>query len=930
MTSVYLHCSTDLNTPTFWNPLRQAAHLVPQHTHIVVQNHQQKEWVIENLKLPDAQTLLPQLVSIDDLLSIATGRYAEQTPAMDAFLMRQALLSTRSEFPDFDGLIQELLKLKNTLFQHTISYTRYIDSQGRTLRNRSTQIIRCFEHFDTLCSQLAYHSFHSLFNELSNTQFSALHPFCQKKHIYIVGFLDLPPYLKELLNTLFSIADSAAYLLPYDTVASEESFLDNTYTWLSQRPHTQILHSTHETTSPEPRCYVANTAHDECQWVAKTVASFPHSSIGIISSSADTQLHSQLRQYTLKIEGLDASFSDHPLPHFLHALLSFLGGNFESTHLLDIFSSAYGKQIQYEEQELRLSSHLCDALSRTYTIRKGFSSWQKALQNPLHQSSESQDLYTGLRLLKKQASKSLNTSSAAFWVHAFKDLLALFGLPETEIEVTDYSGMSFIYRFLSELESLARYYDTLHPHTFSSTTFISVVQHFLDENDMVFNLKTEQTVTLLSLEESLWRHADSIFLPHFQDSHLPRIPAGNIFLSTQSLQHLQLPTPHKQYLQAWGHFSLLLHQQTPIILSYAPISASGHSTKSHFIYKLLSECGITIPEYDIYDIDTYSDKDKLLLNTPTPFSEHAITFNTESPEFKGWLDEARFSASQLDLFQSCPSQYFYRYVLKTRPLDTESEDIPAHQWGTLLHSIFQEYLEQIHQEKKLHDKDVLKAIATRHINKISIPSLFWDIKRDLLFGADSREGLLACYYKTLTQSPFKGVPVGLEMRINRDSPLPFTAVLDTLFVMPGTNTAYVLDYKTGKSIASAADIKELRHLQLPLYLYAAQQEHPELSLVGGIILHLNQPETADQKILMSTKEAKQDLFECGRKRPFVFDEPFFLELKAHLRRLHTLIQAGAFLPESHEILPHMKKKRAQTCKFCDYKHLCRYPERFSS
>ena len=161
------------------------------------------------------------------------------------------------------------------------------------------------------------------------------------------------------------------------------------------------------------------------------------------------------------------------------------------------------------------------------------------------------------------------------------------------------------------------------------------------------------------------------------------------------------------------------------------------------------------------------------------------------------------------------------------------------------------------------------------------------------------------------------------------SPIDAKGQIDAIYTDANQTYGFIVDYKTGRKLATSAEIKRYESVQLPLYLMGAQALYPSIQFVGAIYFHTHKTDTVEKKLVMCTDAAKGEVFDVGRKRPFVFDEVFMSGFSAHLERIKTAMEAGEFGPLDPSYQDDSAKIRKTACGYCDYKYQCRYEGRFS-
>ena len=144
------------------------------------------------------------------------------------------------------------------------------------------------------------------------------------------------------------------------------------------------------------------------------------------------------------------------------------------------------------------------------------------------------------------------------------------------------------------------------------------------------------------------------------------------------------------------------------------------------------------------------------------------------------------------------------------------------------------------------------------------------------------------------------------------------AVVDALF-QTKTGTV-IVDYKTGKKIASPADIKNGKSLQLPIYLLCNENE-----IIDALIyFQIHNHDKTTLAIPACQESFKKEYLE-KRKRPFLLTASFPKTIKNHLHKLIELIQDNHFTHAPHPNLEHDIIQSQETCYFCSNSLICRKP-----
>lgn len=204
-------------------------------------------------------------------------------------------------------------------------------------------------------------------------------------------------------------------------------------------------------------------------------------------------------------------------------------------------------------------------------------------------------------------------------------------------------------------------------------------------------------------------------------------------------------------------------------------------------------------------------------------------------------------------------------------------------------------------------------------------TFYWKVKEDILFGTSEYPGLLDTFYNTELDHPLTLKPIAFEKPFTLTIPntdLTLKGKIDVILESPNGGCIAVLDYKTGKTLPTSADVKEFRSLQLPIYQLVLTQQHPEKECVAGIFYQLVDAQNVTKTIVSITETGKTHI-DLGRKRPYKIEDGYYQQLTEHLIQLKTHIEQGHMSPALS-----LSPQRSSLCKVCGYRSACYDPNRF--
>lgn len=221
-----------------------------------------------------------------------------------------------------------------------------------------------------------------------------------------------------------------------------------------------------------------------------------------------------------------------------------------------------------------------------------------------------------------------------------------------------------------------------------------------------------------------------------------------------------------------------------------------------------------------------------------------------------------FSATELELYRQCPYRYFALHVLRLREPEPPVLELSPLERGIVLHRIVARFFQQLQQEGELlalphrdglpplrtaplpEEFEVayrsLQQVALEELQRIRFAHPWFELEVEQLLGTEGRAGSLWFWlqseYRRRQERP-GFVPVAVElgfgMRPVFAEPVPVAegawlqGRIDRveLWVEGEPPLLGVADYKSGRlqQRVSRTDLEKGFHLQLPLYLWAAQQ-----------------------------------------------------------------------------------------------------------
>lgn len=584
-----------------------------------------------------------------------------------------------------------------------------------------------------------------------------------------------------------------------------------------------------------------------------------------------------------------------------------------------------------------------------------------------------------------------NSHSAAYGIRHLKGVFQLFNISDAILSVvnenTSHSKDNALLTYTSVmhlLDRFERFYQAVlaqRKASFQLEKFLLHLKVAFSETEIEAPDQALSAVKILSRQQSFLATSDMVIVLGLNEGKWPGIHRDNIFCPKEFSEALRWPDAQSAAVtDKLLLLSILYRAQKEVFLFYADSDGETPLLLSHLIDDVRDEFGLPLPVERLGLAEEACLNEAALL---TGIKLACLAENEKIPAMPAesvarvwrsywaprlsasWLPENRqcnitaadslsrlgkrytaysFSPSALETYQTCPHHYFFKYVLNERPLATITDDISATLWGTLVHEIMSEFTDVCQRDAispadEAAEKE-MERIAQEKLKGTSTGHLYWDVKNELLF--DREKGLISAYLKEertnglpLWPGPseyhFKdfSIEASAEKGTNSDGTLTLTGKIDLILFNEAHGLSAVLDYKTGKSLPTKADVEAFRHLQLPVYQLVVKRLFPEKTISAGIIYQVHNHHHFGKQVMNLRKELKNTLIETGKQRPTELNDEYFKRLENHLLQLKRLIVSGIFHYTLTTDFSHITDSfRKAACTFCPYTGVCRYPKRF--
>ena len=319
---------------------------------------------------------------------------------------------------------------------------------------------------------------------------------------------------------------------------------------------------------------------------------------------------------------------------------------------------------------------------------------------------------------------------------------------------------------------------------------------------------------------------------------------------------------------------------------------------------------------------------------------------------EGFRDRV-FSVSQLETYAGCPFRFFSRFVLRLQEREEFEEGMTPMEKGALLHESLREFFSARREKnapslKGSSQADFeqavkeLVALTSLKMESLDIQDPFWDIEKELILGREgSGEGLLRRFleyergrddamdpgYFEVSFGGTPGTPGTADNILTRPEPVSFGGAclrgridrIDT-----GDGFFAVMDYKTGRDVPGLGEIREGLSLQLPAYIYAAEEllggmGRGDLVPAGGFYYRLR--DEVELKPALVADDFRGRAFPSGsRSRQVVRDEGEIREIIGETGRFVGRILDGIAGGRFPLTRPALVRK---LCGHCGFRTVCR-------
>ncbi len=306
----------------------------------------------------------------------------------------------------------------------------------------------------------------------------------------------------------------------------------------------------------------------------------------------------------------------------------------------------------------------------------------------------------------------------------------------------------------------------------------------------------------------------------------------------------------------------------------------------------------------------------------------------EHDELRQYLEnhlERTFSVTSLETYAKCPFQYLCKQILKLKEFREPDADTESSEYGTLLHTIYEQFYTRWNEEIKKpipgcddevfgQAKNILWEVAEKVLeeNPLLGPFAFYEREKILGVNSDDPNALLSLFLATEWNDKSGFLPSELEFKFgNTDNPLPeyeFAGVklqgkIDRIDVNDEKNTFRVVDYKSGSIKSLTSKSMRDRLFQLPVYGAAVSAYHTESTLED--LLYYSLKAVAEKSQLLARKSLSEQ-----NNADAIKDK--IATAKESIQKILQSIKEGQFdLTSLTTDAP---------CRYCEFDQICRINE----
>jgi ATP-dependent helicase/nuclease subunit B len=747
-----------------------------------------------------------------------------------------------------------------------------------------------------------------------------------------------------------TIQKLAADLAPTITTAAQASFLPHDVLYLEQslfEPGENPADSPDHPFLLEARS-PAEEAREALRWIKARVVRDGIALSDCAIFTPNPELYNPFLRASAQEFGIPMHFSRgtaltaSPAIRALLNLLALPAHNFRSRLLFNVLRSPY-----FEFGLDSSSIDMLEEISRRVKIIEGQKQWVETWDRLRLSPAQQTDFYDERRFSKLprgEQAQSLQRSlqvcfdllalpaepqSRTSWVSWLEDLLDRLGFYEKANNERDESACEIL---RETLRALVLSETILGEHQLAYKDFVSSLQSALSGAGLPEPpLKGQPALLIGQMADARGVRFKAVALLGFSEGLFPQVERSDPFLDESLRQSLGLEQRLNRE-QAGLFYQAITRTDQYLLITRPYLSENGEKWEPSPFWKDVQRrfdktaLRVVRPE-DTPSLNESASSQELLFwavrhkSLPGRFSELAPRWETLrhardilrarrakravgahdgfSPNISRNLAEryppgAKWSASRLETYGSCPHQFFVNVALGLEPRTVPELGWDASQLGSMLHKVLEQVYSTVADPS---DVATLQAALPEVANKVFEdapaeygfrPSPLWEIEKS---------ELLSALQQTVDELNTKSQgwkPMAYEQKfgINGSPPLQIDLGGETIQIRGMIDRIdrneqgdlRVVDYKTGSSHQEPKDLESGIRLQLPLYALAAQDTLQMGTVVEGLYWSIS-----------SAKAGALKLSEFGTDNGQGVEEAIKIVVE-HLKRILAGIRAGEFPP----------------------------------
>jgi hypothetical protein len=360
------------------------------------------------------------------------------------------------------------------------------------------------------------------------------------------------------------------------------------------------------------------------------------------------------------------------------------------------------------------------------------------------------------------------------------------------------------YKLLNRLKEIFKEKDI----TITPAILKRILKYYVQLEKIPFSGEPLEGLQMMGLMETRNLDFKNVIILCANEGQLPNTGPMNSFIPYNVRNAFGLPnTDSQDSIYSYLFYRLIQRSKNVFLVYNTEESSVRQSEPSRYIYQLKFESGFDIqPHWLSLDIAVTNrspiviKKDNFVMNRLQRYCQK---------------DKHKLSPSALNLYLSCPLNFYYKYVLDIKEEKEVSEDLDAAKFGNILHNtmdhLYRPYIgkmiypENIDTIKKQIDGSIRKSFSKYYGQKNELDFQFEG--KNILGREIIKNYIIKILEKDKNQAPFE--IIGLEKRYSYDFPMKINGahdqvglkgIIDRIDKKDGI--IRIIDYKSGRDESS--------------------------------------------------------------------------------------------------------------------------------